>query len=534
MRISDIRLKNFKRFSDLLIRDIPQTAKLVVVVGPNGCGKSSLFDALLQWYRDKARFGNNTDKLYYQKDPQQPFGWHESIEVTLHGNATPTRGSLYVRTAHRNDPDFSISGFNRPSVPSDTVRFNRVIDNDQTVSENYQRLVYDTTAAVYDSANDQKTVLALREELIGEVRESMKRVFGDLLLNNIADPLDSGSFFFEKGASKSYHYKNLSGGEKAAFDLLLDLHVKKKYFHDAVYCIDEVDVHLHTRVQGALVRELVQILPGESQLWVTTHSLGVLRGAQEMAASMPGSVCIFDFDGVDPDVPMELVPATLGRVSWEKLLSITLDGLSRRIAPMVVVVCEGSSVGTRRKDFDAEIYNKIFGAHVPDILFMSGGSSQQVLAMGVSVRDIFSRILPTTKIISLVDRDDKSPAEVVECQANGNIVLTERNLESYVLADDVVVALATREGKQHLVTDALRIKADALASSIARCNPEDDLKSAAGDIYTGLKQLLGLRRHGNNPDAFMRDTLAPLIVQGMATYQNLKSTIVDKITCKIT
>ena len=33
------------------------------------------------------------------------------------------------------------------------------------------------------------------------------------------------------------HYKNLSGGEKAAFDLLLDLHVKKKYFPDSLYCI---------------------------------------------------------------------------------------------------------------------------------------------------------------------------------------------------------------------------------------------------------------------------------------------------------
>jgi len=529
MKISTVRLRNFKRFTDLLIRDIPSTAKLVVVVGPNGCGKSSLFDAFLHWYRQKAAFGIHHDELYFRKDFQQPFGWDQSVEVTLHGNVPAKRGCLYIRTAYRNDPDFSISGFSRPNVPSDTIRFSRVIDNDQTVSENYQRLVYDTTAAVYDPANDSKTVRALREELIGQVRDSMKRVFGDLLLNSISDPLGSGAFFFEKGTVQSYHYKNLSGGEKAVFDLLLDLHVKKKYFVDAVYCIDEVEAHLHTRVQGTLVREMVKILPANSQLWVTSHSLGVLRAAQEMEADVPGSVCIIDFDGVDLDTPMELLPATLGRVTWEKLLAITLDDLSKRIAPKVVIVCEGSSIGTRRKDFDAEIYNRILGTHFPEILFVSGGSSQQVEVTGVSIREALSRILPTTKIVTLVDRDDKSLAEIAEWEARGDIVLAQRNLESYLFADDVIEALVVREGKPNSLADALKIKTDALAASTGRHNAPDDLKSAAGEIYTKLKSLLGLQRPGNNSDAFMRDTLAPLIVPDMATYQKLKADIVDKI-----
>jgi hypothetical protein len=399
------------------------------------------------------------------------------------------------------------------------------------VSENYQRLVYDTTAAVYDPANDAKTVQMLREELIGQVRASMQRVFGDLLLNHISDPLGSGAFFFEKGISKSYHYKNLSGGEKAAFDLLLDLHVKKKYFADAIYCIDEVETHLHTKVQGALVREMVAILPGDSQLWVTTHSLGVLRAAQEMESAAPGSVCIIDFDGVDPDTPRELVPATLGRVSWEKMLSITLDDLSTRIAPKIVVVCEGSAVGTRRKDFDAEIYNRILGTHAPEILFISGGSSQQVAPTGISVRDALGRILPATRILALADRDDKSDQEVAEWEKRGDIVLTERNLESFLFADDVIEALVRREGKPELLAEALRIKADTLAASAGRGNARDDLKSAAGEIYVGLKKLLGLQRPGNNVDAFMRDTLAPLIVPGMASYQRLKASTVDRIAC---
>lgn len=528
MKIASIRLKNFKRFTDLAIRNIPETAKLVVVVGPNGCGKSSLFDAFLQWYRAKASFGGGAEEIYYRKNSEEPYHVIQAVTVDLHDNAQPQKGSLYVRTAYRNDPDFSISGFTRQDVPSNNLSVNRVIENDQTVSQNYQRLVFDTMNAVYDSANDTKTVETLRDELIGRVRDSMRRVFDDLLLNSIAAPSDNGAFFFQKGTATSFHYKNLSGGEKAAFDLLLDIHLKREYFKDAIYCIDEVEAHLHTRVQGILLKELVDILPDASQLWVTTHSLGVLRAAQKMAAGDPASVCIIEFDGVDPDVPCELIPSSLGRLTWEKMLSITLDDLSQQIAPTLVVVCEGSSIGNRRKDFDAEIYNRILGAQYP-IVFVSGGSSNQIEAMGVSIGRLLSQILPATQVWSLGDRDDKSDAEIAERKVRQSITLSLRNLESYLFADDVIAALVKREKKDPELANALRIKEQAILNSIARGNPPDDLKSAAGEIYNGLKALLGLQRCGNTTDAFMRDTLAPLIEQSMPTFDKLKEDVIDNL-----
>jgi len=529
MRVQSIHLRNFKRFTDTLVCDIPAGAKLVVVVGPNGCGKSSLFDALLQWYRLTVGFGRTNDESYFRKRPDRPFQWEKSVEVVLHGNQKPAKGSLYVRTAYRNDPDFSVNSINRTAIPSEQVRFGRVIENDQTVSANYQRLVYDTTAEVYDSANNGKLVETLREELVGGVRSSMERVFGDLTLRSIQDPLGSGAFFFDKGEAKSYHYKNLSGGEKAAFDLLLDLHIKKKYFPDAIYCIDEVDSHLHTRMQGALVRELVAVVPGDSQLWVTTHSLGVLRAAQEMEVASPGSVCILDFEGVDPDAPTELRPVTLGRIAWEKLLSIALDDLSERIAPKRIVVCEGSSVGNRRRDFDAEIYNRILGAQLTDTVFISGGSAQEVGIAGVSIREALSRILPSAEVVCLVDRDARSPTEVAQLEAQGTIVLSQRNLESYLFADDVIEALVTSVGKPELLDKALEVKQEAITESVGRGNAADDLKSAAGKIYTQLKTLLGLQQCGNTADAFMRDTLAPLIGPGMDTYERLRVDVIERL-----
>ena len=51
MKIKSIKLKHFKRFTDLTIEGLPEKAKLVVMIGPNGCGKSSVFDAIqIGWY----------------------------------------------------------------------------------------------------------------------------------------------------------------------------------------------------------------------------------------------------------------------------------------------------------------------------------------------------------------------------------------------------------------------------------------------------------------------------------------------------
>lgn len=531
MKITSIQLRNFKRFSDLSISEIPKTAKLVVVVGPNGCGKSSLFDAFLHWYRGSVGFGYGGDDTFYRKSKDVDFQHHDSVIVSLADAVTPKKGCLYVRTAHRNDPDFSISGISKLSSPSEEFRVSRSIDNDQVVSQNYQRLVYDTIAGVYEESNKDKSVGALKEELIGALGASMAAVFGDLTLNSIADPLSAGTFRFDKGVAKSYNFKNLSGGEKAAFDLLLDLHVKKKYFASAIYCIDELETHLHTRVQGLLLKEMVKVLPEEAQLWVTTHSLGVLRAAQELAVDEPDSVCVIDFDGINPDEPTELRPSNLGRVAWGKMLSIAIDDLSLRVAPKTIVICEGADEGAaRRKNFDADVYSKILGSQYPDVQFLSGGSAHQVASSALTVRAVLKGVLPSTKVYALRNRDDMSETEIESYEAEDGIVLSRRHLESFLLDDEVLTKLTQSSEKSELTADVLKIKNGAIAQSVARGNPKDDLKSASGEIYTKIKILLGLTKSGNSADSFIRDTLAPLVSSDMKVYKELESQIIHRTT----
>jgi recombinational DNA repair ATPase RecF len=55
MKLASIRLQDFKRFTDVTIRGLPESTKLVVLVGANGSGKSSLFEAFRKTQQQTAR-----------------------------------------------------------------------------------------------------------------------------------------------------------------------------------------------------------------------------------------------------------------------------------------------------------------------------------------------------------------------------------------------------------------------------------------------------------------------------------------------
>ena len=85
--------------------------------------------------------------------------------------------------------------------------------------------------------------------------------------------------------------------------------------------------------------------------------------------------------------------------------------------------------------------------------------------------------------------------------------------------------MCKKYGKIDNYNNCIEIKNEEIQKSIARNNPLDDYKSARGSIYTRLKTELQLTQCGNNADAFIRDTLAPLITKDTKVYKLLKAEI---------
>jgi hypothetical protein len=178
--------------------------------------------------------GYNNDQEYLSKGGLRAVQGDE-VELAFHETNDLPQGSpaarraLHVRSAYRNDPEFSLHQLQRLGslleVPVQTAQ--RMIDNDVRVTENYQRMVGLSLDDLYSGRRDGEPVEQVREHYVGELRDALKRLFSDLELRGPGDPLGGGTFRFRKGIVEDFPYKNLSGGEKAAFDLLLDLVVKK-------------------------------------------------------------------------------------------------------------------------------------------------------------------------------------------------------------------------------------------------------------------------------------------------------------------
>jgi len=320
MRISKIHLSNFKRFTNLLIDNIPSTSKLVLLIGTNGSGKSALFDAFgfidAAIKQDVVR--DNEFWNYYKKKNDMPVSvtikQDNNSEYTLTDDLflkpDITSTAFYGRTSFR-----QITRLTRTSLgqggqvdfqnDSDRPRF--FIERDNRFENDVEKIA---EVVVKDIFRSQQSHEQIRRKYINPINSALINIFGSgngtkLQLIEIIPPLDGkvAQITFRKGDSE-FHYNYLGAGEKEVFNLLINLLSRGLLYRNTIYYLDEMDLHLNTKLQYCLLKEITENwIPENCQLWTASHSLGFIEYAKQTDIAT-----IIDFDDFDFDLPRVLTP----------------------------------------------------------------------------------------------------------------------------------------------------------------------------------------------------------------------------------
>ena len=193
-------------------------------------------------------------------------------------------------------------------MTKDADRPQRFIEQDTRFATDVSQITENILHEVWGEPFDSDT---MRARFIDPINEALERIFSasfatGLRLRKLIPALSGKppDIRFQKGSSE-VHYDLLSSGEKEVFNIILNLFTRREHFPNAIYFIDELDVHLHTSLQYALAKEIVERwIPEHSQLWTASHSLGFID-----YANGSDDAAILDFDDLDFDQPQTLQPA---------------------------------------------------------------------------------------------------------------------------------------------------------------------------------------------------------------------------------
>lgn len=434
MKIKKLELINFKRFTHLVINHIPEKAKLVLLIGANGSGKSSVFDGFD--YLNKGVFKSNftiAPENYYPKNKSAlPQINVELADGTILKKAGLTnfqnqeiakrfigRSSVRIIPRITNQSNLLSIATDDDSpaslIENDTRFINDVFSYIQKINEALQEPVF---------SGKQADTLKIFSEFIDPLNSSLLNIFGGTPKTTIqiiqfkdATSNTPPQLIFKKGESR-INYDLLSHGEKQVIILLLNFIVRQEFYRDAILFIDEMDCHLNTALQYNLLQEITEKwIPENTQLWTASHALGFIDYARHSENAVTIDLNLHDFDD-----KIELAPVIKD--------NLDVYNIAAPVELLLNLITEGRRV--------------LFCENQNDKFYNLMGLSNCIFTGLKDSRSVFLAIKRDSRYQSLRDRDflsDKDIEKLKKIYPNHHI-LKYYDFENYLYHPDNISELS--------------------------------------------------------------------------------------------
>jgi AAA15 family ATPase/GTPase len=462
MKIKSLQLKNFKRFTDLTLQDIPDNAKLVLLIGSNGSGKSSVFDAFEKialpsagTYGEPYLSYSKKDiviKDIVKKDKNEKFSISlladdnfEYISIDNSHIGELKINNFYGRSSFRQIPRLTRTNLGDAnfSIENNSDRPISFIDRDERFENDVEHIL---GILLRDFFRKEDTSREIKDKIIIPINEALNRIFEKengtkLQLIEIIPPLEGkvAAINFRKGESE-FHYNYLSAGEKEVFNILLNLVARVEYYQDTIFFFDEIDLHLNTQLQYNFIKEIVKNwIPNNCQFWTASHSLGFIQYAKESEQA-----AIFDFKDIDFDYPKVLIPEAKDNPDIYEI-AVNKELLPQLFKDYTIYFVENK---------DRTYYSAL---DLPNLLFIQENNKQSVYHKAKN-----------GNFYGLIDRDFLSDNDIEEIEKQyqnlkvlllysiENYLYHPKNLEEYYKANGLVFNIA--EYKKSVFEEKEKIK----------------------------------------------------------------------------
>jgi ABC-type cobalamin/Fe3+-siderophores transport system ATPase subunit len=428
---------------------VDELASVVVLAGPNGVGKTSVLNALLQLAQSPASYANpqaniwmvveatnDTERNRWGQNRLDTRNQHDAtlLQTTLQTNR---RRNKFSSSFLNFDSDRAIQNIQPFQFSWDVgspfteeigwnAGFARLSDRYNDVRHSLFRLVENQRREVADDAfrlrNSGVDNMALDfPDILAPFKEAFRSLLGPKELVEVS--VRDQAIFYELNGRK-LNVNTLSSGEREVINIVFDFLLRNP--SDCVIMFDEPELHLHPELSYRLLQTLSRI-GSDNQFIFSTHSPEIISASLENtvvfvkpASSEIENQAII----VHRDDATHHALQTLGQ-------SIGVISLGRKL-----VLIEGEDAS-----LDKQTYGAILRNRFPDLILVPVGGKDTLRSFD-DIRDsVIGKTIWGVDFFLLCDRDAVNlfgPAALAANQTTKIRSLPRYHLENYFLDADVL------------------------------------------------------------------------------------------------